>query len=43
MAKRIYLADDNEIEELLLNKDSINTKESTAATVKCFRQFLLEK
>ena len=43
MAKRFHLADDNEIEELLLNKDSINTKKSTAAAVKYFRQFLVEK
>ena len=42
MAKRFHLAD-NEIEELLLNKDSINTKKSTAAAVTCFRQFLVEK
>jgi len=42
MAKRFHLADDNEIEELLFNKDSINTKKSTAAAVKCFRQSLVE-
>jgi len=43
MAKRFHLAEYNEIKELLLNKDSINTKKSTAAAVKCFLQFLVEK
>ena len=43
MAKIFHLADDNEIKELLLSKDSINTKQSTAATVKFSRQFVVEK
>ncbi|CAC5373666.1 KCTD1_15 [Mytilus coruscus] len=40
--KRFHVADDDEIEELLQNKDSLNTKKSTAVAVKCFRQFLEE-
>ena len=33
MTKRFHLADDNEIEEILLNKDSINTKKSMKETI----------
>ena len=42
MAKRFHVPDDSEIDELLENKDSVNTKKSTAVAVKCFRQFLEE-
>ena len=39
---RFHVADEDEIANLLSNKDSVNTKKSTKLAVKCFRDFLSE-
>jgi hypothetical protein len=41
-AKRFTVPNKVEIEEILRNKDAINTKRSTDVAVKCFRDFLQE-